>query len=570
LSCIRCDLDLALVSCLLCGKMVVLSTAILSKTGKVLMARQFVDMNRIRIEGILAAFPKLIDSGGPESGSGKQHTYVETGSIRYVYQPIEGLYLVLVTTRGSNIVQDLDTLRLLSKILPEYAVHVTEEEITRNVFDLIFAFDEVITLGYRENVTIETIRTNMEMDSHNEKLHLMVMQSKMKEADEEARRKASAIKASKAANAMSGMGPSGMQGMGNNPMMSGSGPNGMMPDFNTSSGVMGSSSMGGSGISGGSTYGLSSSSESAPSKTGMKLGKGLKLGNKAAKGLNTLKQMAAEEGIDANALEQQQSSKAAVAAPGAVLRTDPVEVRIAETVLVVYDKDAALHKIEVKGTVQLLCHEDDARIKLQVQHFGDVSMFSFTPHPNLSKPDFLNSNVMQAKNIEKPFPKGKQLGILKWRFAGKDGDGEELVPVKVVCWPESNGDGTMTVNMELELTNPHLSLKDVVVAIPLNTSEEPEIQAIEGGSTRHNARKHQLEWELPLVDENNPGANLSFHASGSNEADFFPVNISFTSDDLICPIHISEVVHVENSEPVKFGLYRQLEVDKYQVVAEAD
>ena len=43
---------------------------------------QFVEMTRIRIEGLLAAFPKLV-------GSGKQHTYVETENVRYVYQPLE-------------------------------------------------------------------------------------------------------------------------------------------------------------------------------------------------------------------------------------------------------------------------------------------------------------------------------------------------------------------------------------------------------------------------------------------------------------------------------------------------
>ena len=49
-----------------------------------LVSRQFVDMSRIRIVGLLAVFPKLV-------GFGKQHTYVEIENMRYVYQPIEVL-----------------------------------------------------------------------------------------------------------------------------------------------------------------------------------------------------------------------------------------------------------------------------------------------------------------------------------------------------------------------------------------------------------------------------------------------------------------------------------------------
>ena len=54
------------------------------------------------------------------------------------------MYLLLVTNKQSNILEDLDTLRLLSKVLPEYTQQQTDEEgISRNAFDLIFAFDEV-------------------------------------------------------------------------------------------------------------------------------------------------------------------------------------------------------------------------------------------------------------------------------------------------------------------------------------------------------------------------------------------------------------------------------------------
>lgn len=50
----------------------------------------------------------------PRAGN-KQHTFIETDSVRYVYQPIENLFLLLLTNKASNIVEDLETLRMLSK-----------------------------------------------------------------------------------------------------------------------------------------------------------------------------------------------------------------------------------------------------------------------------------------------------------------------------------------------------------------------------------------------------------------------------------------------------------------------
>lgn len=51
-----------------------------------------------------------------------------------------------------------------------------EAEISRQAFPLIFAFDEVVALGYRENVNLAQIKTFTEMDSHEEKVFQAVRQ----------------------------------------------------------------------------------------------------------------------------------------------------------------------------------------------------------------------------------------------------------------------------------------------------------------------------------------------------------------------------------------------------------
>ena len=90
---------------------VVITAAVCSKSGKVLVSRQFQEITRLRIEGLLAAFPKLLSS------SDKSQSYIETDSVRYLYQPLEQVYVLLVTNKASNIIDDLETLQTIYKVV---------------------------------------------------------------------------------------------------------------------------------------------------------------------------------------------------------------------------------------------------------------------------------------------------------------------------------------------------------------------------------------------------------------------------------------------------------------------
>lgn len=65
---------------------------------------------------------------------------------------------------------------------------LTEANISKRVFDITLAFDDVISLGYRESVSLAQIESALEMESSEEKLHIMLMKAKLNEAKEMAKK----------------------------------------------------------------------------------------------------------------------------------------------------------------------------------------------------------------------------------------------------------------------------------------------------------------------------------------------------------------------------------------------
>lgn len=87
---------------------------------------------------------------------------------------MDHLFLILITNRQSNILQDLDTLRLLGRAVTEICHSTDETRVLENSFELLSAFDEVIQFGYRDSVTLSQIKTIIEMESHEERIQEII------------------------------------------------------------------------------------------------------------------------------------------------------------------------------------------------------------------------------------------------------------------------------------------------------------------------------------------------------------------------------------------------------------
>ncbi|KAJ8572645.1 hypothetical protein K7X08_009156 [Anisodus acutangulus] len=530
--------------------MVVLAASIISKSGKALVSRQFVEMSRIRIEGYLAAFPKLV-------GTGKQHTYVETENVRYVYQPIESLYLLLVTNKQSNILEDLETLRLLSKLVPEYCYSLDEEGIGRTAFELIFAFDEVISLGHKENVTVTQVKQYCEMESHEERLHKLVLQSKINETKDVMKRKASEIDKSKIEkNRGEKGGFMSLQSMGSGRIDTG---------FGSDSGI---SSTGGTGFGSGSgfgpspdvdTFSIKSKGRPAASATAPPKGLGMQLG-KTQKTNQFLESLKAEGEV----IVEDVRPSVGQAKPAAAPLTDPVTLTVEEKINVTLKRDGGVSNFDVQGTLSLqILNQEDAFIQVQIETSGNPAIL-FKTHPNMNKELFSNENILGLKDPNRPFPTGQGgdgVSLLRWRMQSTD---ELILPLTINCWPSVSGSETY-VNIEYE-TPAQIDLQNVVISVPLPALREaPNVQEIDG-EWRYDSRNSVLEWSVVLIDNSNRSGALEFVVPAADPSAFFPISARFTASRTFSDVKVVNILPLKGGATPKHSQRTLLATETYQVV----
>lgn len=531
--------------------MVVLGASIISKSGKVLVSRQFIDMSRMRIEGLLAAFPKLV-------GTGKQHTFVENENVRYVYQPIEALYLVLLTNKASNILEDLETLRMLSKLVPEYSLSLDEEGITKTAFELIFAFDEVISLGHKENVTVAQVKQYCEMESHEEKLHKLVLQSKINETKDIMKRKASEIDKSKIEKNRGDKGGfMSLQSMGSGRIES------SFSDLSISSGGGGFGSGSGFGLNTTDveSYSTKSKGRQPSSATAPPKGLGMQLG-KSKKTNQFLESLKAEGEIIVEDVQPKVGqSRAAAAAP-----TDPVTLNVEEKLNVTLKRDGGISNFDVQGTLSLqILNQEDGLIQVQIET-GDNPGILFKTHPNMNKELFSNQNILGLKDPNRPFPTAASgdtagVGLLKWRMQSAD---ESMVPLSINCWPSVSGNETY-VSIEYEASS-MFDLRNVVISVPLPALREaPNVRQIDG-EWRYDSRNSLLEWSILLIDNSNRSGSMEFVVPPADASAFFPISVGFAATSTYSDLKVANIIPLRGGNPPKFAQKTTLMTENYQVV----
>ncbi|KAG6332026.1 hypothetical protein ID866_7065 [Astraeus odoratus] len=509
-------------------------------------------MTRTRIDSLLASFPKLIPTNS-------QHTSVETSEVRYVYQPLEDLYILLITNKASNILQDIDTLHLFARVVADMCRTPDEREIHRVAFELLGAFDEIVSLGYREQVSLMQVRSILEMESHEEKIQEIIARNKEAEAKEELKRRARQLEMQrreqqKRAAALGGMG--------------------------------GGSSYLGGGVTGYSPVSRFESSESTPTRTAspapaaskppaFKSG-GMKLGSKKTRQAELLEVLGGEsfssEEMSAPStpvpIETPTPAKTDVRSSLPTITHESVHIVVQEKLSISLLREGGAKSLDLRGEMNLQVSDAQfahIRLSLSPLALGFGTDLQFKQHPSVTKfAPGASEKVIALKDPSKAFPVGQALGLLKWRYAGND---ESHVPLSINCWPSPSNDGTSDVNIEYELDNEQLTLYDVVISIPLPGGSYPTVSNHAESSTWSlNPNNHALDWHIPRINADDArSGTLEFSVTGDDVAAFFPVQVTFVAQGSIAGVDITRVERVDG-EDVAFSCERVVSTESYQVL----
>ncbi|KAF4612121.1 hypothetical protein D9613_004383 [Agrocybe pediades] len=543
--------------------MVVLAASICTKGGKAVISRQFRDMTRTRIESLLASFPKLIPTN-------TQHTSVETDEVRYVYQPLEDLYILLITNKASNILQDIDTLHLFARVVSDMCRSADEREILKNAFELLGAFDEIVSMGYREQVNLMQVRSVLEMESHEEKIQEIIARNKEAEAKEELKRRAKQLEMQRREQQRRAAG-----GGGGGSSYLGGGPTGYssLPRFEAPELPISSVSR----ISNNST-------PSAPRAPAFK-GSGMKLGSKKTKQAELLDALGgdvlaasaySEQAQAAPVQEQQQQKQHSVqkaSGRGSLpeVEAQSVHIIIKETISLSLLRDGGVKSMEVKGDMNLqVADAANSHIKINLTESStDIGAnLQFKHHPNVVKFAPGQPRVVALKDASKGFPVGQSLAVLRWRYAGTD---ESNVPLSINCWPSPSNDGTCEVSIEYELENDAVTLYDVVISIPLPDGSYPTVTS-HTGEWSLDPSSHSLAWSIPVIspsDDSTKSGSLMFNVGGVDVGAFFPVDVSFIAQGSLGGVGVASIERAgsdEGEEAPDFSVDAFVSTDEYLVV----
>ena len=238
----------------------------------------------------------------------------------------------------------------------------------------------------------------------------------------------------------------------------------------------------------------------------------------------------------------------------------PIMLVVAERILAKLSRDGMVESFEIKGSLTLTATTDEAALCSVQLSVPKSDLFTFNTHPKINKQVYDKTGLLQLKDAAKGFPSKREVGILRWTHASTS---DELVPLKLNCWPEEESRGRMNVSIEYTM-DLKMELHGVRIKIPLGTSDAPSIVAIDG-SYKHFPAANEMVWMIDLIDGSNATGSLEFSINQRQADAFFPLQVQFVSQQLFCDLDVTQVRTADGAAPIQYSLGKNMAAEEYTV-----
>lgn len=519
------------------------------------MSRQFREITKDRVLELLSNFQTLV------TNISSDHTFVEDEHVRYVYRPFDDYYIILITNRQSNIIMDLSTLNLFSQTVNSYLGSYDEAEIFDNAFEILSSFDEIVVMGYKENLSITQVNTYLSLESHEERIQEIIERNKEFEATEERKRRAKEIARREQERKM-GISPSEF-GVPSNRFMASNDPN-VTNAYNSYYSHASPAAQ--------QSY-LHQQKETAESfapktaeSTHRPVGRGMKLTGQSKSNLGS-----ASRSSTAPRVSQQEPEEEKPVNNG-------ILVSVKETINAEITRDGTINSSEIRGVLELRVNDRTlAHAKLTLDDSVDVKdkSLQFKTHPNIDKAKFLQSKTIGLRDQDKAFPSNDQsLGVLRWRKVGA-ADDKSLVPLEISTWvsPSDENEGVFEVTLEFETNENCLQpLENVLFTIPVAT----ENVSINSDNNEHNATIAGVDSEVGItvkLDSVTPGTSgvIPLVIEAGYEDALFPISVEFKSSEVngksVTGVSVAEVSSSQDEgQQLPYDVITSLKTEEYVIV----
>ena len=509
--------------------MTIYSIAITTRTGNVLASIQNHKLKNY--QSIVQQFGRLEKD--------PQLTYVQSEKIKYVYQSVDDIYVVLITSLNSNIIDDISLLTNIVQVLTQELDGLSESKVCSNTFTTISVIQEFCNFdGTCEKVSGVEIEQNLAMQSQEEELYLMELEQKRKDAQKLAEQKAAELLAEKKlkeklekeknkdkAKKEIEEKYAEIQRLQEEQMI-------RMQEEEEQRRKM-------------EMQKKKEMSMQRPKKGGITLGKQKQMTfrnsedeeevlnrnedeNNSLNENNDNNETYQEEKVETQIKEKKPKKKEVVKEKK--LMTESMLIKVVENVACTMYSENSTSTLNLTGSLSVsVADQQYSHTAIQLEQFELPLKTQL--HPQMDAQQFNKNRILIPKQTAKGYAIGATPSLcVKWSYTSND---NEIFPLNVTCWPSEEDDRlAMTISYECRK-----DVKGVKIIVPIN--ENVVVENCEG---EYEIEKQGLVWIIGDVENGASGA-LEFAVEDENVTsdDVFPVKIDYLIEQTYSGIQVKEL-----------------------------